>query len=391
VVFRNSKTHKTPIIGGKGNETMPKLKHRPPRLCKDKGYALVYCNGERLPMGKWGTREADKNYRRFLTEWAACSQSSVARVGKRIHVDEVIGAYLDWAEHRLDPADYRHACTVSQFVLNLYSGTPVDEFGPRALTAVQQVLAESGRFSRNHVLRLVSRVRTMFNWGVAQELVSVHVADALKYVLPLKKGETVAHETTPREDVSDEVVDATLPYLSPTAAAMVQIQRRAVMRPNEVCRMCVGDIDQSRGDGIWLYKPLLHKRAWKDEDRIIPLGTPEQKLLVPYLEGKTAEQPVFCASSGKPYTADTYRGAVSRAIMQANRSLPQDQQIPHWTPYQLRHAGVTELVAENDGDLGVARAVAGQKSINVTQRYNHADLKIAIEQAKKRSEKKGIF
>jgi site-specific recombinase XerD len=64
--------------------------------------------------------------------------------------------------------------------------------------------------------------------------------------------------------------------------------------------------------------------------------------------------------------------------------LPQDQQIPHWFPYQLRHAGVTELVAEHDGNLDVARAVAGQKSISITQGYNHADLKIAIEQAKKR-------
>jgi len=34
--------------------------------------------------------------------------------------------------------------------------------------------------------------------------------------------------------------------------------------------------------------------------------------------------------------------------------------------------------------LDVARAVAGQKSIGITQIYNHADLKIAIEQAKKR-------
>jgi hypothetical protein len=44
------------------------------------------------------------------------------------------------------------------------------------------------------------------------------------------------------------------------------------------------------------------------------------------------------------------------------------------------------LVAEHDGNLDVARAVAGQKSISVTQGYNHADLKIAIEQAKKRGQ-----
>ena len=44
------------------------------------------------------------------------------------------------------------------------------------------------------------------------------------------------------------------------------------------------------------------------------------------------------------------------------------------------------MTYENDGNLDVARAVAGQKSIGVTQRYNHADLEIAIEQAKKRGQ-----
>ena len=87
-------------------------------------------------------------------------------------------------------------------------------------------------------------------------------------------------------------------------------------------------------------------------------------------------------------TSKSYRGAIARTIEQANQSLLPEQQSPHWTPYQLRHAGVSELVAEHDGDREIARAVAGQKSIAVTQDYNHADLKIAIKQAKKRSKKR---
>ena len=53
--------------------------------------------------------------------------------------------------------------------------------------------------------------------------------------------------------------------------------------------------------------------------------------------------------------------------------------------FLMRHGtSLEEYDAANDGNLDVARAVAGQKSIGVTQVYNHADLKIAIEQAKKR-------
>ena len=55
------------------------------------------------------------------------------------------------------------------------------------------------------------------------------------------------------------------------------------------------------------------------------------------------------------------------------------------TPYQLRHSAITDIALQTKS-LDVARAVAGQKSISVTQRYNHADVKIAVEQAVKRSQ-----
>jgi site-specific recombinase XerD len=72
-------------------------------------------------------------------------------------------------------------------------------------------------------------------------------------------------------------------------------------------------------------------------------------------------------------------------IRSTAKHLPVEEQIPHWTPYQLRHAAITDIVQQT-GSLDTARAVAGQKSISVTQGYNHADVKIAIEQAVKRSQ-----
>jgi integrase len=187
--------------------------------------------------------------------------------------------------------------------------------------------------------------------------------------------------------------------------------------------MRVGDIDMQRPDGIWLYTPLKHKGTWRGHKKIVPLGKPEQRLILPYLEGKSPESAVFSPKmavserkardaarrqtkvppsqilrtkqrAGNPkrgdrehYDSQSYARSIQRAIVAANKKLTKDQQIPHWTPYQLRHAGVTELVEENNGDLNIARAVAGQKSIAVTQGYNHADLKIAIEQAKKRRQR----
>ena len=84
------------------------------------------------------------------------------------------------------------------------------------------------------------------------------------------------------------------------------------------------------------------------------------------------------------YDRNSYNRAIQRAITAANKRLPESEQIPHWTPYQLRHAAITDIVQQT-GKLDIARAVAGQKTISVTQGYNHADVKIAIEQAVLRS------
>ena len=123
---------------------MPRLKIRPPKLSKDKNYAVVYCNGERLPMGRWGSAEADKNYRRFLSEWAACNQSASNRPGRRANVEDVAAAFLDFAEINIDHRDYTHTKLVAQVICTLYAGTPVDEFGPKSLAAVQKNLEQSG-------------------------------------------------------------------------------------------------------------------------------------------------------------------------------------------------------------------------------------------------------
>ena len=67
---------------------------------------------------------------------------------------------------------------------------------------------------------------------------------------------------------------------------MVQIQRLTGMRPSEVYRMLVGNIDKNRGNGLWYYSPESHKTEQFIGKKEIPLGKPEQALLAPYLEGK---------------------------------------------------------------------------------------------------------
>ncbi len=337
-------------------------------------------------MGRYGSKEADQNYRRFIAEWASSSRTATVRPGRQASVTEVVCAYLDWAETNIDHRDYNHAKAAAEFVLDLYARTPVADFGPKSLAAVQRQMEISGRFSRGYVNKLVNHLRTIFRWGVENELVPETVANALKYVQPLRKGRTTAREVEPRQDVTDEVVDRTLPYLLPTVAAMVRVQRGTTMRPNEVCRMKVGEIDTT-GE-VWIYRPGIHKGAWRGHDRTVALSKPEQERIAPRLAGKGPDDAVFSpkdavaerkerdaakrktkvhpsqvdrakrhAENPKSrardhYDSQSYARSIKYAIIRANKLLPESERIPHWTPYQLCHAALQPRRPENRDRTG---------------------------------------
>jgi integrase len=69
----------------------------------------------------------------------------------------------------------------------------------------------------------------------------------------LKKGRTRAKETEKIRPVSDDLVNAVLPQLTPPRRAMVQVQRLTGMRPCEVVLMRPRDIDRS--GKIWVFRP----------------------------------------------------------------------------------------------------------------------------------------
>ena len=181
--------------------------------------------------------------------------------------------------------------------------------------------------------------------------------------------------------------------------------------------MKVGEIDQS-GE-VWKYTPHKHKNSWRNHKRTVAFGEFEQSIIAPRLVGKEPHEAVFSpkealqeryvrdAASRKSkvqpsqikrkeqnarnpkrkvndfYTTESYGKSIKQSMQVANKRLPVENQIPHWTLYQLRHAAITEII-KTTGSVDIARAVAGQKSLETTLIYNHADDQVAEEQAKKR-------
>jgi len=149
-------------------------------------------------------------------------------------------------------------------------------------------MIESG-LSRNVINRACGRIRRIFKWGVAHQMIPPATWQALTTVTGLRKGRTDARETDPVLPVDDTIVDQTLPKLPEVVADMVRFERLTGCRPGEVCNVRPCDIDTS-GE-VWAYRPESHKTEHHGRARIVFIGPRAQAVLRPYL---LREKTAYC-------------------------------------------------------------------------------------------------
>ena len=399
---------------------MPKLKNKPPKYSKLKQYAVVYSHGKTHYLGLYGSPESKAAYARFIAESRVDPVFLPPQEGEKVTVPDLVAAFLEYVEPTLDDSTFGHYRTlVGDFLLKLYGdGTAVDDFKPRCLKLIRSEMIQSQRFCRNTINVYTRRIVSIFGWGVSEELALETTWRALKSVQPLKKGYPGTYDNPEREEVPDYVIIQTLPFMPKTLATMVQVQRLTGMRPSEICKMRVGDIDQTRDPELWYYVPESHKTEEHVGKKDIPLGKPEQDLIRPYTFGRMSGASVFSPRTAqeernaekranrktkispsqatrdktratKPsrynefYDKRSYWRAVKHAIVRGNKVLPEGKKILHWFPYQIRHAAGTETERQT-GSLDKAQALLGHKTPNVTRRYAKAQLTIAEEMARSR-------
>jgi integrase len=261
---------------------MPKLNTRPPRYChhKSSGQAVVKFGGRTYYLGKHGSPESKARYQEAIAQWGQQNRQSIEPVDvpRQIQVPTVAQLILRYYKHAL--SYYRNKQGEStgtaermKPVLRLlranYGNTLVSDFGPLALQRLQEKMVELD-WSRTYVNMNTARVKRMFRWGTAQELVPAGVMQRLDAVQGLKAGRTEAREMPAVEPVTDEVVEATLPYLPSVVADMVRFQRLVGCRPTEACLVRPCDVDRS-GD-VWVYTPSAHKVEHHNRPRAIFIG-----------------------------------------------------------------------------------------------------------------------
>ena len=399
---------------------MPKLSHRPPKYSKLKKYAVIYLNGKIHYLGPYGSEESKVAYARFIAENRANPTFAPPKDESAVTVSALAAAFLDHAQATLATQHYNHhRIVVADFLLKLYGDdTPADQFKPSCLKLVRQELILSQRYCRKMINSYIGRIVRIFNWGVEEEYVNPNIALALQAVRSLPEGYPDTYENEERQPVPDEVIKRTLPFMPPTVAALVQIQRLTGCRPSEIFNMRVGDIDKTSDPDLWLYHVAHHKTEKKvKRKKVIPLGKPEQAILAPFLIGKDADAAVFsprqaveernaekradrkskvtpsqaardAARAAKPrkiaefYNKDNYRQAVEYAINKGNKTLSEGEQIEYWTTYRIRHQAATAIELEENIDASMV--LLDHASINTTRRYAHGRLEKQKELARNR-------
>ena len=395
------------------NRRIPAYVHHKPT-----DQARVRINGKDHYLGRYGSPESHDRYDDLIAEFIE-SEPPTSKT-----LNAVLSAWWCECKRRYrkrhpklgDAANWR---PIIRLLRTNYGNDRAEDLGPLKLRKLIEEAAKENDWSLTYAKMQLGRVKQIYKWAVAEELVSVNAYHRLQ-VVELRHGKR-SKQIPP---IEDRTVNQTLPLLSSKIGDMIKLQRLTGMRPGEVVIIRPCDIDRN-GD-VWTYQPERHKTEHKGKSRVIYLGPKAQQILLPYLlradddycfspqeseKERLAElhanrkTPMSCGNRpgtnrieeprkqpGKRYTSDSYRRAIHRACDRRHRrkvklwkkrysDRPYPRQLVKWSPNQLRKAAATEIRGKLDVEH--AASLLGHSSSKVTgDHYASANQQRAIEAAK---------
>lgn len=247
-------------------------------------------------LGRFDSPESHAEYRRVLAELeaapagiAVAGTSPTASTPSPL-LNQIILGFLRWALTHYRQADGSPTSEIDEIkrsiapLRKLYGHAPAAQFGPKALAAVRQHMVGL-KWCRTLINRRVDRVKRMFKWAASEELSPVTVYQALRTLPGLQAGRTEASESKPVEPAAAAQVATALPFLNAHVRAMVELQLASGMRPGEVRRLTLAQVDRS-GE-LWLYRPTQHKSRHRGKARVVVFGPKARAVLDAFLAGRT--------------------------------------------------------------------------------------------------------
>jgi integrase len=406
---------------------MPRLANALPKYRKHRasGKAVVTFNGRDHYLGPYGTKASRVEYDRLISEFLATGRRGTAEEARadQITVTELIAHYWRFAQRYYTKAGKptSELAVIKWAVRDLkafYGREPADQFGPLKLKSLREHWIGLGH-ARGTINGQCGRIKRLFKWAASEELIGATCYQALASVAGLSAGRSAARETEPVKPVAVDVVERTLPFLSPVVAAMVRFQLLTGARPAEVCKLRPADVD--RTSPVWEYRVPDHKTIHHGRDRIVYIGPEAQKIILPYLLRDAAtpcfspkesaaavrarrsdnrKTPLSCGNragtnrKARPqreatdqFATTSYARAIARACdlaFPAPEGLT-DEQVKawqtsqRWAPNRLRHTAATEI--RRRFGLEAAQVILGHSDAKITEVYAERDATKAREVA----------
>ena len=388
--------------------TLPK-----PRLHK-RGYQRIRVGGKDFTLGKPGSQQADERYKTILAAWAAGGGRLPDDF--QLESEPAKNKFLKPTKHIPDTHQICVAdllCTAFVNVkekswrwyllrrvavcLEPYANLPAVEFGPRLLGQVVKTMAATPmQATRNgkqvpptkKYVREVSReIKRLFSAAVAREELPPERLVALNSLeeLPIEG----ARRSKRVKPANQEIVEATCAVLPPVFADLIRFIMLTGCRPSEATGMTPAMLNMTKQP--WILQPVHHKNSHRHEEeddaqRLFGVGPKGRKILKRWLAGKGENDLVFTRSQlNRATTAEMIQCEVKSDRERfdkndlkrlLNRAIKVTR-VPHWTPYQLRHKGLT--VIRQAGGRDAAQAQAGHSDGSMTERYAKPTLGDAAE------------
>ena len=332
---------------------MPALTKRLPRYSchKATNRACVYLDGRCVYLGPFNSPESKAKYKTVIAEWLAQRALDDKPVEKPpeprpLTVTQLALRYKRYAESYYEGSREVHNLRDAiRPARALFGRWMASEFGPTQLRRVREEMVKAD-LARDVINSRVNRIRRMFKWAVAEELIGPEVLERLRALEPLRHGRG-GKEQPPIRPVAWTDVEAILPHLPEMVRAMVLFGWHTGARPGEITRLTTGNIDRS-GD-VWIASFARHKTAHHGLTREVLIGPRAQEVLGPWLLPKKPDEPVFSPRRvdprqarrrgrrlpGRFYSRCGFAQVIARACDRAK--------VPIWTPNLLRHAAATRL------------------------------------------------
>lgn len=362
-------------------------------LHKKSGQARVRIEGRDYLLGPYGSAESRVRYGEVIAQFAsglpvdpwADSKKSASGRDSGPSVAELILSFLRHAEtHYIKngkpTSEQELIRSAVRPLRELYGLAPAKDFGPLALKAVRAKLVESG-LCRNTVNIHVSRIRHVFRFAVADELIPVEVLTRLEAVEPLLAGRTKAPDHRPRTAVAQGKIDAVRGQIGPLVRDLIDLQVLTGARSGELLTLTTSMID--RTTEVWSAKLADHKTVHHGHRRTLHFGPRAQLILKKYLAADPVK-PLFTITRGA-YCRAIIRGCerafgmpqqlrriskdLSTAEREKRRRLAAEWRAEHcWTPHWLRHTAATRI-REQRG-IESTQALLGHSAAAMTEHYS---------------------